>query len=246
MKEEKNSQLEESAPVTSAKKKVTQLSEILGIEAVIVVVILLSIFMILNYFNIIPLSANMPKVFGWLPHQISSEFSIVQRSSDPQGQPVADQAVADTSDVEQFPITCPISSGFCAQAKGVYDKESREIEGLGYMNLGKELAIYAVFDGTITSSTEKVDGQDQTVIVLTGENGLVARYLFQGLPFKESGKSGNIVKQSDIIGLTGGGELQLFDFTPQLYSLRFSLESAENKQNIPTIPREDGRALNLQ
>lgn len=254
MNEEKLSETEKSestSPINPAnikvKEKSKQFAEALGIEAVIVVFILLIVIMILNYFNIIRLSTNMPAIFGWLPHRVivGSNTQISQEQNVSQSEN-SSQPSTFLPGEEKFFITCPVSPGFCADGKSVYNKTNREVEGLGYIQLGPELAIYAVFDGQTSSKTEKVDGMDKTTITLTGENGLVATYIFQGLPQKEKGTTDNKVKQAEIIGLSGGAQLTLFDFTAQQYSLAFSLASSENNENIPVIPREDGRALNLR
>lgn len=252
MNEVKKSQIEKSepvqpasTPVEGAKKKSGQLAEILGIEAVIVVVILLSIIMILNFFNIIPLSTNMPKIFGWLPHKSMNVSDVAQSTPGTSTEEQMEAGQLAPTAVPTYLITCPVSPGFCPQAKSVYNKTTRRVEGLGFMNLTEGLAIYSVFDGTLSSNTQKVDGADLTTITLTGENGFVATYRFIGLPQREKGASRSAVKQAEIIGIVDGGALELFDFTSQKYSLSLTIVNSENNQNITVRPREDGAALDL-
>ncbi len=254
MNEEKLSETNKSGSTSSVnsanmkvKEKSKQFAEALGMEAVIVVFILLMVVMILNYFNIIRLSTNMPAIFGWLPHR--SITSIVSQIPQDQDQAQSGNTKEPTKlppEQEKFLITCPVSPGFCAEGKSVYNKASRRVEGLGYIQLSSGLAIYSVFDGDIATKTEKINGVDKTTITLTGDNDLIAKYEFQGLPQRGKDATGNKVKQSQIIGITSGGQLLLFDFTAQQYSLALSITSKENTENIPVTPREDGRALNLQ
>lgn len=257
MNEVKNSQPEKStpsqtvnSPVSTAKKKTNQMSEILGIEAVIIIVLILSALMILNYFNIVPISKNMPGIFGWLPHKLTpGQIEIANNQQQNGDANITPNGVPNTTPVAQqevILIACPVSPGFCPQAKSVYNTATRRVEGLGFVNLGKELAVYALFKGTIASSTQKVDGANITTIVLTGDDGLVATYKFHGLPQREKGATGTQVKQSELIGILDGESSKLFDFTAQEYSFSLVIVNPENNQNITVRPREDGQSLDLE
>ncbi len=229
------------------KKSSSQIAELFGIETGIVGILILIMLVVLNYFNTIPISSKFSSVFGWLPQKNRTDQNNSQSTaSQNRSQSITSEKDGSQLSVEHFLIACPVSPGFCPDGKSVYNRATKSMEDLGFLNLGKGVALYSVFDGTIESKTEKIEGKNKTMIILTGENGLIATYVFQGLPRREKGATENKVKQSEIIGITDGGDLELFDFTTQKYELSLSIVNSENSQKIPVVPRTDGKALDLR
>lgn len=180
----------------------------LKVFAFFVGVVLILIFGILNYFNILSISELYPKYLSFLPRKIVSP---------------------NQSNLQLF---CPSLREFCQKGEGVV-KDGNYIGFGGKLASGS--AIFAAFDGVLSSTTssflKEKDGKivQRKFIIAYLDNpdlNLRAEYYFRGL-LDKNGK----VKKGEQIATSNGNKITTYDNS----SLIFSLIPGYPAGNTPAI-----------
>lgn len=199
--------------------------KILLFEIICVFILLILIFGVLNYFNILSLSK-------FLPSQKSQPISI-------KIQPFS------TTEKNKFPTTsfkiyCPSIKEFCQIGTGVI-KDGKYI-GWGAV-LASGSAIFAAFNGDLSSESKtfpkEKDSQTAqkkfiTAYLEDGKLGLRGTYYFRG----SISKSGKVAK-GEQIGTSSGKLITIYGNK----SLIFSLISGSPKTNAPVILNKENFTL---
>lgn len=152
-------------------------------------VIILLMILILNYFNLIPLSKNWPAFFGWLPHQSSGlgEGGVEPRRTHPFAQDF---------------FVCPVWGEQCKDAYAVMNEDRSQVIGIGYFTLSPGVEIIAMMDGSYTISR---NANDVEIILTDTDGNIQAVYNF---------KDPSIVANTQPISLLKGDLIYKFDASP--------------------------------
>ncbi len=188
-------------------------SGLLGILGLIVGILL--IFGVLNYFNILSLSRIYPNLFGSLPHKsLSTAQTTVPK--------------------EPVTIGCPVEENFCKNAQILYFPHTKAYQGLGW-NLPKGSPIKAVFDGKLSKDDiSGPRGYFRAVLLRSNDGKYEARYIFipnnQTISGEELKKfqAGVSVRKGDVLDQVSDKYLQNFGF-PNI-SLQFYI--VEKMKNV--------------
>lgn len=194
-------------------------------EIIFVGVVLILLFGILNYFNILSLSELYPQL-GFLPKKMdqTSEVTSTQRNTN----------------VLPIKLSCPSVPEFCQAENGI-------VKDGNYIGFGSKLAsgsaILAAFDGILSSTAstfqkeengQTVEKQFVTAYLDNSEFELRAIYYFRGsIP-----KSGKTAK-GEQIGISNGKVITIYDNK----SFIFSLIVGYPKTNTPTILNKENFTL---
>jgi len=176
-------------------------------EVLFVGVVLVLLFGILNYFNILSLSTLYPKQLGFLPqNQVSPTISSLNR------------------------LSCPSLKEFCEKGQGIF-KDGQYV-GLGY-SLSSENAIFAAFDGNLSialspTSAGALTTKKKLITAYLDNPDLKLRaiYLFKG-SITKTGK----VNKGEQIAISNGKPIKVYDNN----SFIFSLIPGYPGSNTPTI-----------
>ena len=178
-------------------------------EVLFVGVVLVLLFGILNYFNILSLSALYPKQLGFLPqNQVSPTISTLNQ------------------------LSCPSLKEFCQKGEGVI-KDGKYIGFGGKLASGN--AIFAAFDGNLStalSPTSAGNGNTSrnTAYLDNPDLKLRAIYLFKG-SITKTGK----VNKEEQIAISNGKTMKAYDNN----SLIFSLIPGYPESNTPIIVNKE-------
>lgn len=160
-------------------------SGLLGILGLIVGVLV--IFFVLNYFNILSLSTIYPNLFGSLPHKTNQKNTTAIQQ-------------------EAFAIRCPVTKQYCLLGKSIKHYYS----GLGY-NLPEGTDLLSTFDGDAKTEfgilgNEKLFNE----VIIKNSNGVEAHYLFQGnvslpkrMPTDRKNFESSVLSQEKIASISG-------------------------------------------
>ena len=170
--------------------------KVFALEVLFVGVVLILLFGILNYFNILSLSSLYPQL-GFLPQKnMSQTISTLNK------------------------LSCPSLKEFCQKGKSII-KDGKYI-GFGG-KLASASAIFAAFDGILSSTTstfpkEKNNQTTQkkfiTAYLDNAELGLRGIYYFRGsIP-----KSGNVIK-GEQVAITNGKTISIYDNNSLIFSV---------------------------
>lgn len=166
------------------------------VEFGFVAIVLILLFGILNYFNILSISELYPKYLSFLPRK-----NVSLNQSNPK-------------------IPCPSLKEFCQKGEGVM-KDGKYI-GFGG-KLASASAIFAAFDGVLSSTTnsfpKEKDGKivQRTFIIAYLDNpdlNLRAEYYFRG----SLDKNGT-VKKGEQIATSNGNKITIYDNSSLIFSL---------------------------
>jgi len=146
------------------KSKAVDLKKIFSIEVGIILVLILTVFLFLNYFNIFSLSTFYPNLFGRLPHRPIVEKLKVIKSDGP------------------ISINCPLSEDFCDKG---YKSEVvipivNKKQSLIVWDLPKYTPIYAAFDGVLKEEVSPLSStlSARTITIQSTNGRYQANYLF--------------------------------------------------------------------
>lgn len=202
-----------------------------GMVACVVLVLLVLIFGILNYFNLISISKLYPNVFGLLPHQ---PFPHTQEM----------QPTSPATDLQNLVLPCPLQLDPCPVSERIPTSvDDPNFQGLGYSKIASDTAVIAVFDGTYQSLEQKMPtGLLRTSISIFDAKGIrQATYIFQGLRIKSG--SGQISK-GDAIGKLGQDTVGKRGYYKE-YNLIFSLQDIQNNLYLRLEPSIDRKSLQI-
>ena len=117
--------------------------------------------LVLNYFNLLPLSKNFPGLFGWLPHQGSAEVF--------EGEPRREHPFK-----EDF-FVCPVWGDACKTGFAVMNAQSDQVAGIGFFTLPQETEIIAMVDGEYTV---RKSGENVEIVLLDTDKNIEIVYTF--------------------------------------------------------------------
>lgn len=169
------------------------------------VVFVLLFFLVLNYFNILPVSSL------WAPRKAQPTPTIPKLTPTP------------------FRISCPSIKEFCDKGEDIF--KGQKYFGLGY-KLSSESAIFAAFDGNLTSTVSSyfenkngVETQKKYIIVnLANEDlNMKAIYLFRGEVIKD-GK----VNKGEQIAISSGKKISIYNNNSIVFSINKLYGSSED------------------
>ena len=190
--------------------------KVFALEVLFVGVVLILLFGILNYFNILSLSSLYPQL-GFLPQKnVSQTISTLNK------------------------LSCPSLKEFCQKGESII-KDGKYIGFGGKLASGS--TIFAAFDGVLSSTTSTFPKEEDnqttqkkfiTAYLDNSELGLRGIYYFRGsIP-----KSGKVTK-GDQIGISNGKVITIYDNK----SLIFSLIAGYPKTNNPIILNKENFTL---
>ena len=170
--------------------------KVFALEVLFVGIVLILLFGILNYFNILSLSSLYPQL-GFLPQKnVSQTISTLNK------------------------LSCPSLKEFCQKGESII-KDGKYI-GFGG-KLASASAIFAAFDGILSSTTstfpkEKNNQTTQkkfiTAYLDNAELGLRGIYYFRGsIP-----KSGSVIK-GEQVAITNGKTISIYDNNSLIFSV---------------------------
>lgn len=170
------------------------------------------IFLILNYFNILSLSTLYPKYFGSLPH---APYNFISR----------------TPQEKKIPI-CPVSKEFCKTGVPIYD--GSKFLGIGYkLPIGNKIFTSipgtAVFGGTEDKSAGILSHAKITIGGSDPWQGYTATYEYFGLPIQGNTQTGSVFQGAQL-GAVWGGKFP--DKSPYNGINVLVLVQSKNGQNI--------------
>lgn len=177
-------------------------SGIFGILGLILGVLV--IFFVLNYFNILSLSALYPNKFNWLPKQttINRNFNIQKVKT----------------------LTCPVDSN-CNSGEVVYiSKTIPPFYGIGYAKLPAGTKLLAMIPGSVAQGVSIGKNNSNNIITITNKSlGIEADYSFIGTSSAFLNNK-STVEQSDQIGILLGPVME----TPSLQKNYMLIVSVQN------------------
>lgn len=176
-------------------------------------IILVLLFLVLNYFNVLRLSEIFPNYLGFLPHkEVSNGTS--QQSQQPA------QSTGGLNNVSPLKISCPSVKEFCEKGQGIV-KDGKYI-GFGY-KLASGSAIFATFDGNLTATFSaypiEVNGKTtlekfKTLYLDSPDLNLRGVYYFRG----QLTKTGPVIK-GEQIAISNGKPIKAYDNNSFIFSL---------------------------
>lgn len=184
--------------------------------------VLLLIFLVLNYFNIIPVSKNLPRLFGFLPHIDLS----ANKSNDMSVLPTPAKAPNPTA----VPyLSCPVIQQLCATGVNRVETVSGKKEySLIFDDVSKNFFIYAALSGVVSIENLK------SFSIKDMERGLEVRYvLTDDLTFTPDVKNGSKVTEKQVIG----------NFTNDKNSITLIATSIILKESIQLGVEKNGKYL---
>lgn len=185
-------------------------------EIIFVGVVLVLLFGILNYFNILSISSLWPNQFGFLPQRLNQKL-----------QPISTIGKAPHI---PFKISCPSVKAFCEKGQGIVKDQ---YVGLGYI-LPSGTPIFAAFNGNLSTAPSPTSAGNSnttkkiliTVYLDNPDLKLRAIYFFKG-SITKTGK----VNKGEQIAISNGKTIKIYGNN----SFVFSLIPGYLGSNTPTI-----------
>ena len=191
----------------------------------LVILIIIIGFLILNYFNLLPFSKNMPGLFGWLPHQGSSDIS--------EEQPRRDHPFKDDF------FVCPVWGDACKSAFAVMDEENDQVAGIGYFTLPQKTEIIAMVDGQYIV---RKNGENAEIVLTDTDKNIEIVYTFNDANIDANDTSLLVLKGDTLFTLESPlSAITAFD-RDRTYTLIVYLNIAGTQNSLPvTVNRTTGQ-----
>lgn len=172
--------------------------------------VILVVIVLLNYFNILPLSSKLPKIFSFLPHK-----EIIQKTVSPKR----------VNATFIFTLSCPLAKNLCATGKDL--NQGTAFSGIIF-NIPEGTPILSAFDGKVVEHPKVVERSDtQPLIYIRSVDNHTAIYSYYGIT---SVKIGDQVKSGAQIGTISKGS---FPVAPLIdNNFLFSLRNLKGYQKI--------------
>ncbi len=226
------------APEKPNKIKAIALIEVGLFELSFVILGLLVIFGVFNYFNILPISQSLP-FLSFLPRQQEISETKIQVI------PILNQTQIDEKIKAALPfLGCPVERNICPQ--GLVISQPREeiasFSGIGFTSLPNKTQILAVIDGDIKFSDTEASQEAKTLITIENKGrNIQVTYELAKESFRVATTSSQI-KQNQAIGTLEDNSATLNEFIKK-FNLIFFSQVLSSKEFISLKPSPDGIGL---
>lgn len=174
------------------------------------VTVLIVLFVLFNYFNIISVSNRYPKQFGWLPHTNSKLTTQLLPTPTP------------------FTIACPVKLELCKTATVIREGD---FVGLGF-TLPKGTQIKAAFSGALSDQPKPTQRPTtEPLLYIRDDKGNEASYSYYGTEEKMT----TFVKKGQLLGVIGDGSFPPY---PPLTGKNFVITVKSGGKLIPLDPKQ--------
>ena len=179
--------------------------------------VFIAVILILNYFEMIPLSNIYPKLFGILPQQTTTSS---YAPAAPQGSVF-------------YP--CPVKTASCPPSDMLTQSVENKLEfaGLGYRNLPSGTEVVAIFTGSFAVQQAK---DDINISLRSEEKGLLATYFIKG---STTLKAAGQVSEGETLAVLSGTTQRVGKFK-RWYNMVISIQDIQSAKFIKLTPFAEG------